>query len=942
MRTSLMVFLAVLFIVAYPVAAADLASPGSVTAAAPGGTVSGTVTFISSDGSVDPGNLGIDLTIASGGLMKVGDTGNTQNLNWNLGSNIVLTDATSELSVVGNNNYAISATLTLNTLDMTNGGVVSVEGGQSSPNTLNVANLLGGQGTLALAGFFSQSVVNVANAATLGTGGAFTIDFTFGATAGTTFVNFNGGLTANNVVLTSSSGATGTVTAASLSVAANGSFTGVDDIDLTVAGATTVGVGGTLSVADAVNTFGGGVTLAGMLTSLSDATVNVTGGVGVGSAGEIRADTHNLTVVSTAAVTVDSGGVLSALNGATLTLGDVVTSGNVAVDGTSALVTGAYTMNGGRTDIGLNGTGTTFNGAVAINAGTFTSYGASTDFGGNLTVGGGASAARLGGSGILNFTGGTPVVTVTSKGVLFTDTADLSIAGAAVTFNAGSTLSVNDNNAGTVYKLVTTGSNAITFDTGSKILIASGDSINTQTTVASSGSALLYTGGGEADFLAAQNTGGSAASSYVFTADSNNIYVQGGALDRGSAQSYNNSIASMAGLGVVSPESMVPGSFGDALYDFSANTAQSDGSHQGDLTKDIMDRFAGNAGYPFHSSREADAAANVMSGKMDVLTMTPILDTQRMAFGNIAKELSFGNTRELAVGQAAYASDSGLASVAYNCGSSINRAWLGGFGTWEDADRRNGDAGYKYKSGGFMLGYDRTFGQALTVGAAFGYSRGDFEAKAALDNDSDIDTYSFNLYANYRHHSGFFATAMGGYAYSDNDIRTMYTVADWDKSDYHVGTWAVGGTLGYEWRPLPCLAVTPSAGLYYYDARSNRYNSTVKNGLKLKQDSTELPVELTVAYDVINAGDKKLSLEGSVGWSYAFDDNGADADFRYNNIVNSPTVYVEGRKPGRHTLSAGGGVRYRTGRFEFAAEYDYRRRADFDSHRVFGSVGIRF
>jgi hypothetical protein len=103
-------------------------------------------------------------------------------------------------------------------------------------------------------------------------------------------------------------------------------------------------------------------------------------------------------------------------------------------------------------------------------------------------------------------------------------------------------------------------------------------------------------------------------------------------------------------------------------------------------------------------------------------------------------------------------SDSALASSILNCDAK-NRVWAGGLGMWEDADARKGMAGYRYDAYGIIAGYDRLFGP-VTLGAAFGYTAGDYEDKAAVAHDSDIENYAFSLYAAYNHPSGFFTSAI--------------------------------------------------------------------------------------------------------------------------------------------------------------------------------------
>ena len=921
--------------------AADLDTDGTVPS-----IIATDTTFTSAAGNIHANNQNIDVTINSGVAMTVGDVASPVAIDWTLG-NLALTDGTSALIF---RDIAKMNELTLTgTLGMANGGIVNLGGGATGPaiTALTVGGFAANSyGMLNIGAVGEYAAFTVNNAATLGTtANAFTIAYGAGANAAGTIVDFTAGLTATNVVMTNGAG-TGTFTAGALTVA--GAFTQAAGINMTVAGATAVNQGATFTVAAATNTLTGAVTVNGTMQTSGAAAVTVAaaGGITVGATGTLKTASGADLTTTGGNVGVLAGGRIDIADGTTFTTTNLSNAGTIETNASGALVTtGTFTQTAGATTIGATSTASIIGGAAAINGGTFTmAAGSTVVLMGNLTVGTTTTAASFGGAGNVNM--GMRSVTVGTKGSVFTDGGALTIAitggGGGVVFAAGSTISIADDGAGTAYTLNVTSAGNISLDKDTKVLMASGGAFTAPTAIITSGGALAYTGGVAQDFLDANSGTGSASSNYTYTADAQNIFVESTAIAKGSGASYNNIIRNMNGLGVRNPGAMVYGSFGDALFDFSAGTLN-DGSAQGELTESIMDRLAGNAGYNFANAAEADASANNMSGKTDVLPMATVVHTQQLAFGNIGKQLSFANaTQDLAFGQTAFSSANGLASAAFNCGSSVNRFWLGGFGLWEDADRRNGDAGYKYESGGFMLGYDRTFRNNITVGAAFGYTHGDFKARAALSNDSDIDTYSFNLYAQYKAANGIFGQLMAAYAYSDNDMGTMYAVNTWDRSDYHVGTWSIGGKLGYEWKPLANLTVTPSAGLYYYNARSNRYNSTVKNGLKLKQDVTEMPIDLAFTYDVLRDCNRKLSLSANVGWAYAFDDDGPETSFRYNGIANSPLVDVEGRKPGRHTFKTGAGVRYLVRRFEVAVDYDYRRRADFDAHGVYGSFGIRF
>lgn len=306
----------------------------------------------------------------------------------------------------------------------------------------------------------------------------------------------------------------------------------------------------------------------------------------------------------------------------------------------------------------------------------------------------------------------------------------------------------------------------------------------------------------------------------------------------------------------------------------------------------------------------------------------------------LAKALSPGLTAP-DYGTASASSENGLASLAINCGGGVNRVWVGAFGQRDDAGTRGHDAGYTFRSAGAALGFDRTMG-AVTVGGSFGAAFGSYKDKAVLANNSDIDTYSFSAYAAAKTVHGFFGRITAGYAYTDNDIDVLYTRSDREKARYHVGAWTAGATVGYEWNATDRLSLSPSVGLNHYDARSNTFATTTKTGMKLKYNSTEMPLALAARFIAIERNDAALILNARAGWTYAFGDRRAEGDFRFTGLGGAGSVYVEGRDPGRRAITAGAGAQYRRGKVDCALNYDYRRRGGVNSHAVYGSVGFSF
>ena len=271
-----------------------------------------------------------------------------------------------------------------------------------------------------------------------------------------------------------------------------------------------------------------------------------------------------------------------------------------------------------------------------------------------------------------------------------------------------------------------------------------------------------------------------------------------------------------------------------------------------------------------------------------------------------------------------------------------NRVWASGFGLWQDAGASGGDLGFRYDSGGIMAGYDRAFGPVM-IGGAFGYTHGSFEDKAALDSDSKIDSYLVNISGTYNHQSGLFAGLMGGYLYTDYDMKSLLTLTGVRQdSGYHANTLSIGAEAGYDWKPVECLVATPTIGIQYHNTRTGRISGVLTSVDRLREDALQLPVDLEVRYDFVTDGDRVIGLKANAGYAYNFKNDGADGTLTYNGVVNSPWVRVEGRRPGRHALNLGGGLKYSAGGFSAVVEYDYYARKDYDAHRVMGTIGVSF
>lgn len=290
-----------------------------------------------------------------------------------------------------------------------------------------------------------------------------------------------------------------------------------------------------------------------------------------------------------------------------------------------------------------------------------------------------------------------------------------------------------------------------------------------------------------------------------------------------------------------------------------------------------------------------------------------------------------------------FGSNASLASARMNS-NFANRFWAAGFYQNQDMDTKDDYAGYKYKAWGGSFGYDRAFGP-VTAGAAFTYSRGEFEQKGFHD-DNKVDNYGVSLYANYYNCSGFFADIYGGYNYGDNELKTWIPGAGVLTGDNHTNTYWAGGRLGYDFKPNNSFTLTPTVGIYYSHSKSSAYTSSL-NGLsafnynKISNHGWVLPIELTAKYKVDLDDCSSVTFSVTGGYNYNLTNKGARGSYGFAGVQDVTTT-INGVKPGRSGWTAGAGVKYQRNRFDFSVGYRYDGKSKYDGHKVIGAIGVSF
>lgn len=274
-----------------------------------------------------------------------------------------------------------------------------------------------------------------------------------------------------------------------------------------------------------------------------------------------------------------------------------------------------------------------------------------------------------------------------------------------------------------------------------------------------------------------------------------------------------------------------------------------------------------------------------------------------------------------------------------------NRFWAGGFGRNEEADLDHGISGYKYRPRGVMAGFDNLYGP-FGLGAAFAYGRGDYKDLASQSNDSKITSYSAGLYGAYHAQSGLNLSAFATYTHLENDLKDLRGDM-WRTADHTSYVWSAGGRLGYDMLMTDNVMLSPSAGVVKVRSVGKSHDefldgvSVLRVG-DVRRDSTLIPLDVTVGFDILKNPSALLRLTANAGYAYDLEKGGLDGMFSYDGLAGATSMSVAGRDPGRHRFNLGAGLLFTGRRLDFGARYDYFKRSDQETHQAHGSLGVKF
>ncbi|QIB35554.1 autotransporter domain-containing protein [Ancylobacter pratisalsi] len=212
---------------------------------------------------------------------------------------------------------------------------------------------------------------------------------------------------------------------------------------------------------------------------------------------------------------------------------------------------------------------------------------------------------------------------------------------------------------------------------------------------------------------------------------------------------------------------------------------------------------------------QAPTAFSALSGGIYPSVSTVLVDQSTMLRGIIAERA------HVAAGVPPTAAASPLSSGKANrdradgATGDSGAFWAEAFGNSGNIDGTGNTAAVGIRTGGILVGYDRTFGEGWRIGVAGGYSHDSFSADS-LSSSGSSDNYHIAAYGGAV--AGAWGLRLGG-VFSWNDLSTDRSIlfgnfADQLTADYSAHTGQVFGELGYT-TSVGELGIEPFAGLAY-------------------------------------------------------------------------------------------------------------------------------
>jgi outer membrane autotransporter protein len=277
----------------------------------------------------------------------------------------------------------------------------------------------------------------------------------------------------------------------------------------------------------------------------------------------------------------------------------------------------------------------------------------------------------------------------------------------------------------------------------------------------------------------------------------------------------------------------------------------------------------------------------------------------------------------------------------------LNRIWLGGFGTWANQKNDNDVYGYKYRSGGFAIGYDRHVDSlpGLILGISGGFSSGKLES----DDDHftmDLKTAGFGFYGSYTASNKFFVDASLAYATSQNEYDVDLVLGGKKSGDFDITTLQLGTRVGGIFETGD-FVITPSIGLRYLNYKQKGFTERSTNALipanffaETSDHMLEIPLEVRFQKEIKGAS---ATFIPELRLGVTFVGQKPDNAIRVGFAGTNESIEIFGSKPKTTYFQGGFGVKIETSSMvDFFINYDLNAASKYMDHRLSAGLGFEF
>ena len=247
-------------------------------------------------------------------------------------------------------------------------------------------------------------------------------------------------------------------------------------------------------------------------------------------------------------------------------------------------------------------------------------------------------------------------------------------------------------------------------------------------------------------------------------------------------------------------------------------------------------------------------------------------------------------------------------------------AWMEGLYNYSKQDSSSTHAGFTGKTAGFALGMDGKVNEDTMIG--FGYANNQTDIDS-LDRDIDVDGHTLFVYGKYQP-AKWYVRGMAHYGFASYDEKSDVN-GKHNSADYDVQNIGVSAYVGYD---LP-NGITPEAGLRFTHISQDDYTDYVGQHISV-DDNDILTLVAGAKYSKTFTGEDGIhwtpKARAAVTYDVIKDDNNANVDIAGINYD------VTGEKINRLEFEVGLGIEADVNNWNFSVGYDAGIREDYISH----------